>query len=224
MPKGIYIRTEEYKKEQSVIVRKLWQNSEYRENHIKAMRGLKLSKETKRKMSEARKGKHHSDETKRKIGLGNKGKKYSETTKRKISEINKGRKHTKEEKTELSIIQKKRMENPILREIILNSLKLGRSKNINTKIELKLREQIEKNNIKFVHQYELDKFTCDFYLPKYNLLIEADGNYWHNYPHGTKTDEKKNKCAIRNGYNILHIWENEIKKDDFNIMNYLEGY
>lgn len=34
MPSGVYVRTEEYKANQSVTTKKLWQNTEYRENHV----------------------------------------------------------------------------------------------------------------------------------------------------------------------------------------------
>lgn len=207
MHKGINKRTEEFCKKASEIVKKLWQNPEYREKQIKA-----------------HKGKKHSEETKRKIGKGNKGKKLSRETIKKLSVLNKGRKHTKKSRKNMSIGQKKKMKNPILRRITLDNLKLGRSKNVNTKIELKLKEQLEKNNIKFKQQYELGKFTFDFYLPKYNLLIEADGVYWHNYPYGNENDKKKDIYVKENGYNIVHIWENEINKIDFNIKNYLGGY
>ncbi len=76
MPKGIYERTVEHKK-----------------NMSEAMKGKKHSKETKKKMSKSHiglniwtKGKSRSDETKRKISKGHKGKVLSVETKKKMSE------------------------------------------------------------------------------------------------------------------------------------------
>ena len=74
MPKGIYKRTEEHKR-----------------NISKALKGHKLTEETKQNIREAHKGKKLSEDHKRKISISSKGKipwninkKLSEETKKKI--------------------------------------------------------------------------------------------------------------------------------------------
>ena len=101
-------------------------------------------------------------------------------------------------------------------------------------IEVKIGNLLIDNNIKFETQYDVyyenKKFkTYDFYLKDFNLLIEADGDYWHVNP--TKYDENnvltetqkqklendkfKNKLAKDNGYNLIRFWESDIKKKNF---------
>lgn len=50
--------------------------------------------------------------------------------------------------------------------------------------EKMLREYFElnslKNNIDFIQQFKIDKYYVDFYIPKLNLVIEVDGERWHN--------------------------------------------
>ena len=101
-------------------------------------------------------------------------------------------------------------------------------------IEVKICKLLLDNNIKFETQYDVyyeeNKFkTYDFYLIDFNLLIEADGDYWHVNPVKynendilTETQEKniendkfKNKLAKNNGYNLIRFWESDIKKKNF---------
>jgi len=77
----------------------------------------------------------------------------------------------------------------------------------------------------------------DFYIPGFNLLIEADGDYWHGNPmyfsSYTETqqinmanDEFKNQLAAEQGYNLLRFWETDIKADDFSnkLLHELKSY
>lgn len=124
MPIGIYIRTDEHKKNLS-IASKL-NHSGFKKGHIvkeetkQKLREATLQQfkngmleETKRKISLANKGKHHSEATKEKIRLKSKGKhwkvkdtskmKKSEEFKRKISLKMKGRTLSEEHKRKLRI-------------------------------------------------------------------------------------------------------------------------
>lgn len=77
MPRGVYIRTEEYKQKQ-------------REAH----KGKKLSEEHKRKIGEAHKGRKHLEEHSRKISKALKGRKLIEEHKCNLSETHKGYKQS----------------------------------------------------------------------------------------------------------------------------------
>ena len=114
-----------------------------------------------------------------------------------------------------------------------------------TSIEIKICNLLIEYGFKFETQYDLfygiDKFkTYDFYLKEYNLLIEADGDYWHVNPNkylnendltevqkiNKQNDIFKNKLATDKGYNILRFWESDIKKKNFKykLLNEIKKY
>jgi hypothetical protein len=54
------------------------------------------------------------------------------------------------------------------------------------------------------------------YILDGKLLIELDGSYWHSSEEAKENDKYKNGLAIKNGFQILRINENNIK--DINIL------
>lgn len=93
-----------------------------------------------------------------------------------------------------------------------------------TKPEKQLKVILELNNIKYIHQYQLKNKVYDFYLPKFHLLIETDGVYWHGkglqkhqmndmQKKHKKNDINKNILAKSLGYNLERFWENEIEEN-----------
>lgn len=87
--------------------------------------------------------------------------------------------------------------------------------------EKEIRKLLEKNNINFESQKKFDecknifKLPFDFYLPKYNICIEYDGEQHYNpikYFGGIKTfnklkirDKIKNKYCIQNNIKLIRI-------------------
>jgi very-short-patch-repair endonuclease len=76
-------------------------------------------------------------------------------------------------------------------------------------------------NILYEKQYSVDGRCFDFYIPSKNLLIEVDGIYWHgrnigddklnvDQANSRRNDKYKNELAIRKGYNLLRVWEDEL--------------
>lgn len=70
------------------------------------------------------------------------------------------------------------------------------------------------------------KAFYDFYIPKYNTIIEVDGDFWHCNPNSKfsqpkyssqykniENDKIKTQWAIDNGYKLLRFWENDIKNN-----------
>jgi len=69
------------------------------------------------------------------------------------------------------------------------------------------------------------KAFYDFYLPKHNIIIEVDGDFWHcnpiNFPNADYAtqqrnvvrDKEKNEWAQLNGYKLLRFWENDINNN-----------
>jgi very-short-patch-repair endonuclease len=77
----------------------------------------------------------------------------------------------------------------------------------------------------FFYAKEIKAFY-DFYLPKYNIIIEVDGDFWHCNPDSKHNipkyetqkrnlikDSIKSQWAIDNGYTLLRFWENDINNN-----------
>ena len=74
----------------------------------------------------------------------------------------------------------------------------------------------EDNNINNEHRLILNnKVLCpDFIILENKKIIEFDGVYWHrNTPENKHREDERDSILRNNGYNVLHIWENEYKKD-----------
>ncbi len=194
MPTGIYIRSEETKKDMSK--RRLLK---------KERQGYLNSKETRRKISESRKGKKLSEETKRKISKSkkeryakglvkswNKGKNLSKEhrEKLKISHLgktpwNKGKKglpkHTEEHKQKIS----NSLKNKVFSEEYRKKLRLAAIKYIKENCngisprlgihEKRILDELEEElGYKIVRQYQTEGYFVDGYIKELNLVIEVD--------------------------------------------------
>jgi len=96
--------------------------------------------------------------------------------------------------------------------------------NNKTILESRFGDLLESIGVDFIFQYTICGFNFDYYLPKYDLAIEVDGDFYHcnpiKYPNGPiyetqkttiKNDEKKNKiCEGSNGLTLLRFWESDI--------------
>ena len=110
----------------------------------------------------------------------------------------------------------------------------------NTKPELMVRKALHKLGFRFrLHKKELPG-TPDIYLKKLNLVIFVHGCFWHNHncniskiPKSNteywlkklKSNKKRDKIHYKDlklkKYNVLIIWECEIKKNIKNFDNYI---
>jgi very-short-patch-repair endonuclease len=114
--------------------------------------------------------------------------------------------------------------------------KAGKKKK-GTSIEVKISNILIENRIKFETQFEIyydnNKFkSYDFYLKDFNLLIEADGDYWHGNPikyndlniltetqlMNIENDKIKSKLALEKGYRLERFWETDINKKNFKFL------
>lgn len=82
-------------------------------------------------------------------------------------------------------------------------------------LELLIRQQLEKINEPFQQEMRIGKFRADFYLPKRNLIIECDGEYWHMNQKIKLRDRRKDKFLKTLGYNILRLSGQDIISKDF---------
>ncbi len=216
------IRSEETKKKLSLINKGKKLSEEHKRNISLAQLGKKrqpFSKEHKDKISLANKGKHQSEEHKKRMvetRMKNGSYVVSEETKRKIG-LNGfhygmlGKHHSEETIKKIKITDSRLEYKKLARE--------RRAKQIlpvkDTSIEIKIQNYLKILGIDFfTHRYikEIEHaYQCDILIPSKNLVIECDGNYWHNYPIGNETDIMRNIELRKAGYSVLRFWENDIR-------------
>ena len=92
----------------------------------------------------------------------------------------------------------------------------------NTKPEIKFKEILKSLHIEYKHNYPIfsieHSYPSDFYLPKYNTIIEIDGVYWHNWPYGNKIDDIRNNELAEKNINIIRLWDTELDFLDGNVL------
>ncbi len=79
-------------------------------------------------------------------------------------------------------------------------------------IELLIHQLLTGLGIIFETQKPIGPYVVDIYLPNKNLIIECDGNYWHNLPGVQEKDKKRDLYLRKQGYKILRLWEDEIRE------------
>ena len=129
-----------------------------------------------------------------------------------------------------------------------NLTKEQRSKNMsrirskNTKPEMIVRKKLHSLGYRYsLHKKEMPG-KPDLYLKKYNLAIFVHGCFWHQHdcektskPKSNKNywteklkknvskDKKNKKKLLDMGFNVLTIWECEIKKNISSIESFLKN-
>ena len=58
----------------------------------------------------------------------------------------------------------------------------------------------------FSHKHS---FPVDFFLPDYDVIIEIDGEHWHNFPLGRDIDIQRDKELSELGYTVFRVWAEE---------------
>lgn len=88
--------------------------------------------------------------------------------------------------------------------------KMVSSTNYSSRIESDFADILDIYGIEYQRQFPITNighpYPCDFYLEKYNAIVELDGTYWHNYPHGREIDKIRTRELIDAGYKVLRIW------------------
>jgi len=88
-----------------------------------------------------------------------------------------------------------------------------------TGIEKKVRLELTRRKIAFKQEFPLRIgrrrwcYYLDFYIPKWNLVIEVDGSYWHRTVAVKKRDARKDKRLTNLGYTVRRISEDDVNKD-----------
>jgi len=130
----------------------------------------------------------------------------------------------------------------IMSEKLKETRRLGKIKsNIVSKKEIEIVNFLINLGIDVLHSYRVDSKICDIYIPKYNLIIEYFGDYWHCNPTKYTYDyfnHKKNMSAqqiwdydkqkvdliINYGYNLEVVWESDLKHNNKKIIEIITKY
>ena len=78
-------------------------------------------------------------------------------------------------------------------------------------IETLVRKTLEKSGLDFEQEVQIGKFCVDFLLSTRRIVIECDGEYWHNSQQAKEKDKRKDKFLKARGYYIYRFSEREIK-------------
>ena len=102
----------------------------------------------------------------------------------------------------------------------------SKCKKKSTSIEIKIRELLINFGEKFEANHIRDGFSFDIYIPRKNLVIECQGDYWHANPikynkenmnemqkFNVGRDARKIKYLEESNINELFIWEWDIKNN-----------
>lgn len=92
-------------------------------------------------------------------------------------------------------------------------------------IEMKVKSQLDDIGIRYIHQQQVDggKFILDFYIPSLKLVVECNGDYWHNLENRKRRDDELKKYVTSTGRSIIFIWEHEINDELFWVGDYIFG-
>lgn len=190
------------------------------ENTSAAQKGRIIPEETREKMRVSAKKKVFSESHRENLSKAGLGKIYSDERRKNIGNGLRGIKHgpiSEQTKINMSKAGKGKHKMSEIHKLII---KQSRAKQVfplkDTKIEKKIQGYLQQLQVSFVshkHISEIEhSYQCDIFVPQYNLVIECDGNYWHNYPDGTAIDMIRTMELIHSGYKVLRLWESEVNK------------
>lgn len=103
------------------------------------------------------------------------------------------------------------------------------AKRFDSKIQLKINNILDRNNISYDREYIIKYYAVDNYLTDVNLIVEVMGDYWHTNPlrynenkyqineiqqKGLQHDKQKHTyIKTHNNIEILYLWETDINNN-----------
>lgn len=130
--------------------------------------------------------------------------------------INIGYKHSLEAKLKMKKAHTNLFSSEYFRQIGLKGKLAQQTNNGPTSIEKKVYDELKSRGFLFETQKLINnKFIVDAYIPSLNLIIEADGDYWHGLDRVIKKDKAENAYLTKCGYNMLRLTELEINNGSF---------
>lgn len=232
MKKGIYFHSDEIKRKLSELAKK-------RIGEKNPFYGRHHSKETKQYLKEIQSGiksfnygKYPSEETRKKMSKVQSGRRNpnynkhpSQQTRQKMSEARRKEKHhnwkggkikafcelCNKEKYVL-ISRTKKDQNIFCSYRCASIYRIIHQKKHDTNIERLIEDELIKRNILYTKQVSLLNITVvDFLLPN-DIVIYADGSYWHSLPGRKTKDLNSNFMLTFYGYKVFRFTDKEIMK------------
>ena len=80
-----------------------------------------------------------------------------------------------------------------------------------TSIERAVQAVLRGLGIAFEANARIGFYIVDVYIPSKNLVIECDGDYWHNLPGRKERDAERDAWLMEVGFNVLRLSEKAIK-------------
>lgn len=223
MPKGVYERIEYHRSiiSNALIGRK--RSEKERQSISESRIGIKFSNSHCQNISKARMGMKFSDEHKQNLSKALGDREFSTEWKQRISqglkqhfiENPKARQNISKvvKKRFANMTKEERRENPW----ILAGQRASQFANPSS-IERKIWRELNELEIEYETQIPLNhgKFIIDIYVSKWKLIIECNGDYFHDYkkfPKQKIRDNALEKYINKNGYKIVWLWEHDVIKN-----------
>lgn len=123
-----------------------------------------------------------------------------------------------------------------------NPVKYWKGKFFSSKLEVEVQEILNKKRVTYLNNIWISGVNVDLYIPSKNLIIEINGDYWHANPlkykkediiYTTenkrnitaeeiwKKDKKQEEKLLKSGYNLLVVWEKDIKENKKDLEKYI---
>ena len=224
---------------------KVWHNPERNRKVSEKLKNRIVSDKTKEKIKLNHKGKHYSPETEFKKGMKKSPKayKWGKGVKLRLGLTKENDESVLRQSINVSKTLKNQYKNGRISGMLGKENKWGnhteeskqkiRDKRLNqitpiedTKIEIKIQEELTKRNIIFETHKVINninhKYRCDIFIEP-NIIVECDGNFWHNYPIGNELDYVRTKEMIDKGFKVLRFWESDIKNNINKVMEDIEN-
>lgn len=184
-------------------------------------------------------GRKHSIESKNQISKNRKNKGVGENNSMSNPEHRKKASENLKKKWDSGELENTRK---FMSEVMKKTIKEGKIKAvIKSKDESIIKNMIEGLGYEVIQSYRVDTKVCDLYIPKLNLIIEYNGDYWHCNPKKYDSkyyNKKKSKYAwelweydnskvdlIRNlNYNLEIVWESDFHYNKQIIKDIIKKY
>lgn len=85
-------------------------------------------------------------------------------------------------------------------------------------LEQEILTRLAELGLDLVPQVKRKSWVFDAGVQGTKILIEVNGDYWHNQPHAQERDAKKAAWAAKHGYTIISIWEGQYQEDPDGIL------